>query len=302
MDESAFVKSLREADDALAAQQVPALWRPFLAWFRMTGRKRFDPMPRSAKFSRFDGPNLYHEIEKWYVERYPHHATIQIDWGHRWFVIRGEFFRARMPLIFNPAGPLDPFEFIEQLPPALVGLLTDVERQELATVFNAFFRQASNLNLCRTVRASRRPGTITDFIERGWADLRDAGTAFMPNDPTSILFTVQQASEKYLKAVLLASATVADEDELRKQFGHKIRKLFDASLPHALSLAPFAKHIDLLDYDASVRYQSPRFSAQDVIGRLNLSYAICNAVAQQLLVLNAESHAKSETLFQKHNV
>jgi hypothetical protein len=290
MDEAMFEKAMRDADDILATRNVPALQRPFLAWFHITGKEEFVPLPRDPEFSKFDGPNLYHEIEQWYVERYPHHATIQSDWGHRWFVVRGEYFRARMPLIFNPAGPLDPFEFIEQLPTALVDLLTEAERQELVTLFNAFFRQASNLNLCRTVRASSRPGTITDFIERGWADLRDAGTAFMPNDPTSILFTIQQASEKYLKAILLISATVANEDELRKKFGHRIRKLFDASLAHAPTLAPFAKHVDLLDYDPSVRYQRPTFSPKEVIGRLNLSYAICNAVARRLLDLHAESN------------
>jgi hypothetical protein len=107
---------------------------------------------------------------------------------------------------------------------------------------------------------------------------------------TSTLFTIQQATEKYLKAVLLGFGAATSESELRTQYGHKIRELFAASLCVAATLAPLEKHLDLLEYDASVRYQAPKLGANEVVARLNLSYGICHAAARSLLRLRTVSN------------
>ena len=283
MDEIAFMQRMREVDNLLAARKVSALWRPLFAWFEITGLKTFYPQPRDAKHSAFEDPNLFHEIEDWYRRHYPHHTTIRTDWGSRWFIIRGEFFRAPIPIIFNPTAILDPFEIMSDLPKALVALLSTEEKDTIGNAFNGFFQQASDINLNMTIWRSESPSIVADFLERGWADLRDAGTAFSPNDPTSVLFTTQQAAEKYLKALLLTSIPDTSEDDLRRKYGHDVGKLFKACLMLCPNLSRLESHIQLLEYGPNVRYERGRFCASEVVARMNLAYAICHASAKALL-------------------
>lgn len=283
MDTNTFRSRMREIDDKLAGQKVPGVWRPFSAWFLFTGKSHFQPSPPDPSLPEFEDPNLYHQIEGWYREHYPEHSVIQELWGFRWFAIRGEFFRALIPTIFNRSQPLNPFEFLEGISSGLMSLLSERERQQIDDAFNAYFRQASDINLCLTVwnRGSR---TLTnELIERGWSDLRDAGNAFRTTDPTSILFSVQQASEKYLKAALLSFGVATDETELRLKYGHNIRKLFNASETQIDKLSRFRPQMALLEYDAAVRYRHTRYGAIDVLARMNLSYALCHTVARSLL-------------------
>jgi HEPN domain len=295
MDESDFLQKMREVDSTLAARKVAALWRPIFAWFEITGLKRFDPMPRDAAYPAFDGPNLFHEIEAWYGKHYPHHATFQGDWGSRWFIIRGEFYRARIPVVFNPTESLDPFEFMRELPAPLLELLSADEKREIWDTFNAFFRQASDINLNMTVWRSESTGLLAELVERGWADLRDAGNAFRPSDPTSVLFTIQQAAEKYLKALLVAHGTATTEEKLRKEYGHDVCKLLSACLALCPRLAQLESHLDLLAYGPNVRYERADLGASDVIARMNLAYAICHTSAKSLLYLRKGHEASSKS-------
>jgi len=294
MDEIAFLQRMREVDDILAARKVSALWRPIFAWYEFTGLKKFYPLPWDANYPAYDGPNLFHEIQDWYGRHYHHHATIQTDWGNRWFLIRGEFFRARIPIVFNPTQPLDPFEFISDLPETFLALLSNHQKRELEDKFNAFFREASDINLNMTVWRSESPGPVAEFLERGWADLRDAATAFRPNDPTSVLFTIQQAAEKYLKALLHAGGGNASKDELRRRYGHDVCKILNACLVFCPSLARLESQVQLLAYDANVRYVRARVSASDVVTRMDVAYAICHACAKALIPIRKGLPGSSE--------
>jgi HEPN domain-containing protein len=173
-------------------------------------------------------------------------------------------------------------------------LLSTNEKREIEKAFNAFFRQASDINLNMTVWRSESPGLLTELLERGWADLRDAGTAFRPNDPTSVLFTIQQAAEKYLKALLVAHGIATTEEELRKKFGHDVSKLVTACLTICPRLERLEPHVQLLSYGANVRYERAQVNAGEVIARMNLAHAICHACATSLLSVQKMVEEKSK--------
>lgn len=294
MDDSVFQQKIQEVDRVLAARNVAALWRPIFAWFEFTGKKEFHPLPRDEAYSKFDGPNLFHEIEAWYRTLYPDHATFQGDWGSRWFVIRGEFYKARIPVVFNPTELLDPFAYMSELTAVLLELLSSDEKHEIEQAFNAFFRQASDINLNMTVWRSESPRLLGELLERGWADLRDAGTAFRPNDPTSVLFGIQQAAEKYFKALLVGHGIATAEEELRKKFGHDVSKLMTACLTICPRLGQLEPHMQLLNYGVNVRYGRAEVGAGDVIERMNLAYAICHACAAHLLDVRMRAREQSK--------
>jgi HEPN domain-containing protein len=246
----------------------------------MTGQRIFHSDPPNPNCGPFEGPNLHHEIEGWYGRHYPTQATFQGDWGVRWFHIGGEFYRARMPIIFNPTGRLDAFEYLEDLPRERANLLSDAEVQHTQLAFNGFFRQASDINL--SLSSGCVHGDVYKLLERSCSDLRASGSAFVVADPTAILFPIQQAAEKSLKALLIARGVVADAEDATK-FKHNIRKLMKRCAPVAPELDFLQPHAQLLSYDQSIRYERTRMETAAVLNRMGYSYAICAAVAKSLL-------------------
>jgi HEPN domain-containing protein len=280
VDRDGFESRMREIDAKLGKSNVPALWRPIFAWSQMTGRRIFRSEPPDLNCGPFEGPNLYHEIEGWYGRHYPVQATLQCDWGVRWFHIGGEFYRARMPIIFNSTTRLNAFEYLEDLPRERVTLLSEAEVQYTQFAFNGFFRQASEINL--SLSSGCADGDVYKLLERSWSDLRASGSAFVVADPTAILFPIQQAAEKSLKALLIARGVVANAKAATK-FKHDIGKLMEMSAPIAQELEFLQEHAQLLSYDQSIRYQRTRMETVAVLNRMDYAYAICAAVAKSLL-------------------
>ncbi len=280
MDRDGFESRMREIDAKLGRRNVPALWRPIFAWSKMSGQRIFRSEPPDPNCSPLEGPNLYHEIEGWYGRHYPVQATFQGDWGVRWFHIGGAFYRARMPIIFNSTTRLNAFEYLEDLPPVRADLLTDGEMQLIQLAFNEFFRQASTINL--SLGSAHRQGDVYLLLERSWSDLRTCGSAFEAANPTTIMFPIQQAAEKSLKALLIARGVVRDATDAKK-FKHNIGKLKKTCAPVAPELDFLQAHAQLLSYDQSIRYERARMETAAVLNRMDYSYAICAAVAKSLL-------------------
>lgn len=271
-----------EVDRELGDRRVPALWRPIVCWMEMSGERVFRSARPDPNRDPFEGHNLYHQIKGWYGRHYPLQATFQGDWGVRWFMICGEFYRARMPIIFNPTNALDAFEYLEDLPPALAGLLCNVDMWRLQLAFNGFFRQASDINLC-LCSARGRANPAFALLERSWSDLRTSGIAFQVGDPTAVLFPIQQAAEKSLKALLISQSVVRDQEEARQRYGHKFCRLMATCSTVTAALDFLQPHVHLLSFDPSVRYERVQMGPHDVVNRMNYAYAVCAAVAKSLL-------------------
>lgn len=287
MTDAEFTNRMREVDRQLIDQNVRVWDRLILAYFFLTGKQELCVSAKDPRFGPFESPNLCHSVWDWYAKHYPTHATFGHDWGPRLMIIRGEVFQADIPIHFNPSRPLEAFNFIRDLTPALREMLSEDERAAIQTIYNGFFAQASDLAMNWTTWcAPPRPGLVSSLIHRGWGDLRASCQAFSIHDPTAVLFIVQQGPEKYLKAMILVDDPTLNEEYLRKKYGHRITKLLEKCTQIDSSFIRFNSHIHLLDYGPNIRYHHEAASPHKVVAITDLAHALCHAVAKRLLSLN----------------
>jgi hypothetical protein len=298
MDRAEFERRMEEVDKQLAAQQCSAFVRPLLAWARLASPGEILGNEPELSSDPFVGNNLMCRIEEWYRTFFPVHSTtaaMRSGWGSRLFLIRGEVFRARIPLIFNARHRLDAFEYIDDLSDALRLALDENERSAIQDMFNHFYVQASDLNLCRTTHgAQHKPGIVGELIERGLADLRACCDAFAPNDPTAVMFSAQQAVEKYMKAFLVNNAPETTDTELRSKYGHGMAKLLSACELIDPVFSRVTPHIGKLAFGAEVRYQRATLGTKEVIDIVNLAYGVCHLIAKILLAQLRATSGKSD--------
>jgi len=285
MTRAEFEKRMLEIDNRLADREIPALLRAIHSWFEFMGKdKSLSSEPPDRSKGPYEWPNLSYRIEEWYEQHYPVHSVIHTDWGKRHFLIRGEVFAARMPLAMNAFGQLDVFDYLQDLSESVRDLLSEEEKTGLQETYNAFYTQASDIALCWTVLGRDGEQVLVHrLLDRGWADLRGTCESFMPNDPTAVLFSVQQAVEKFLKAFLAFHSPGLTEGELKGKYGHKVKTLLQDCAAIDDRFEQFLNQIDLLSYGTEVRYERQRLGKGEVIHRMDLAFAVCHAAAWLLL-------------------
>jgi hypothetical protein len=284
MTEAEFLDRMREIDRKLADQGVPVSARLVLAYFPLSGRNEFEVEGRDPNLGSYEGINLYWSMVDWYTERYPKQARIGYEWGPRLMVIRGEVFRADIPVHFNPRNPFNAFTYLRDVPTVLVKMLDPAESSTIQWKYNWFFRQASCLALCWTNWcAPRRSDLVSELIDRGWRDLRSSCEAFCARTPDAVLFSIQQGPEKYLKALLSACDLNLTETDLKKRFGHKLPKLLESCAAVDPRFSEFDGRIGLLDYGPDVRYHRQGKSPSEVVEIVDLAHDLCYTVALHLL-------------------
>lgn len=284
MTTAEFDRLMSEIDRELIVCGVPASQRFILAYFRLTGERTLEVQKRDRRVGPYEGANLYWSVVDWYTAQYPAQVTIGYDWGPRLLVLRGEVFRAEIPVHLNPGRPLDALRFLPELSIPLRESLTADERRAIQTTYNQFFNQASDLALNWTRWcAPRQHGLVSDLIDRAWQDLRGACQAFSIHDPASVLFAAQQAPEKYLKAMIVVHDRALTEDTLRKKYGHKVPKLAEVCKQIDPAFARFDVDLRRLDYGPDVRYHRQAMRGRDVVQVIDLAHDICHTAAMHLL-------------------
>lgn len=152
-----------ETDERLREQGVAISARPFHAVPLIAARMKIAeeiPIDASASGGQITPANLYAHIHRWYDQRYGDRLKTEVGPGNIALEIRGEAWKARLPLVYgaveivadrqlstepNPAGiragrgdttpTLNVLDTIESLPQALATSLTD---EELGGLFHDF--------------------------------------------------------------------------------------------------------------------------------------------------------------------
>ncbi len=231
-------------------------------------------MAKDPRRGPYEGQNLCHSVWDWYAKHYPVQATFGHDWGPRLLIIRGEAFKADIPVRINSDTSLDAFNYIRALSPSLQKMLDDEERESIQSIYNGFFAQASELAMNWTRWCTPpRPGLVSSLIHRGWEDLKASCQAFSIRDPTAVLFTAQQGPEKYMKAMILIDEPTLSENDLRKKYGHRIPELLKKCGQIDPCFTVFGANMHLLDYGPEVRYHCRPVSSQRVVAITNLAHA-----------------------------
>jgi hypothetical protein len=283
MTKAEFEQKMDDVDRKLITRGVPVRNRLILGYFVLTSEPSLTISTEDPRYGPYEGPNLGRRVLDWYVERYPSQAKIGYDWGPRLIVVRGEVFRADIPVLFNASTPLDAFRFIRNLTPALRDLLTREEQDVIHALYNRYFQQASLLALHWTESCVSRRGLISDLIQRGRSDLQASCAGYSDLDPTSILFTVQQGPEKYLKAMILAHDPALTEKKLKNRYNHKVLKLFDTCKQLDPDFTRLEQRVHQLDYGPDVRYKNQPMPGPKVVEITDLAFDVCHTVARHML-------------------
>jgi len=284
MTHTEFASILEKIDSQLSKEEIPVIHRPLVAATRFPSEDKFlgffPPDPRQG---RYEGPNLIPSIVEWYKFFYPKQAVFPDRFQTRIMLIRGGIFRTRIPFGFNLFGKLSVFDHIDDFPQNLHTLLSDTDRHTLQSKFNQFYLETSNILLSQQVVTFNRHPLANTLLRTGWADLKMCGDGFDDHDPASALFPAQQGVEKYLKAFLSCADTALTENALRKQYGHNVLKLLQDCSTRASTFEQVIPYSQKLAYGPEVRYKRPNMYVSDVLDRIDLSYAICNLVANTLI-------------------
>jgi hypothetical protein len=288
MTNEEFDSRMRAIDQLLAAHGVSLYVRPLHAWSLLTGKTRLvGPVPPDPARGPYEEPNLIGTITAWYDRYYPAHGHVEGDWGPRLILIRAEVFLAHIPVVYNPEQPPDALKCIKGLSDSLLTALTADERAHIQKRFNTFFLQASDLALCFVAFSTpRKTGLMGELLVAGWADPRCACRSFRPQEASAVLFPMQQATEKYLKAFLVGADAALTDQQLRKRYGHNIRRLLDGCRHVDGAFDQYDPLIKALEFSAEVRYRPPAITLVDALRTVDIAHAICHLVAVRLLKRN----------------
>lgn len=223
MRTSDFDQLMIETDERLREQGVAVSARPFHAVPLIAARMKIAeeiPIDASASGGQITPANLYAHIHRWYDQRYGDRLKTEVGPGNIALEIRGEAWKARLPLVYgaveivadrqlstepNPAGiragrgdkipTLNVLDTIESLPQALATSLTD---EELGGLFHDFLFDFDVLQELhsRTSNDALLQAAFTDLdvaVEKLVGNKRDYGQSRW----SSLQFT-----EKALKSAL----------------------------------------------------------------------------------------------------
>ena len=285
MTEREFLRIIETVDLQLGNEGVQAIARPLWACVRFPcPNKLIGSYPEDPSFGPYEGPNLQYRIHEWYQEHYGTLTTLPKTRQQRLILVRGQLFKINIPMVFNAFNTLNVFEHIPEMPAEFREMLTPADREEIQQSFNVFYRQTSDTELCRIrVRGCADKTSCYSLLCAGWSDLTTCGQAFSPQDPGASLFPAQQATEKYLKAMLLFSDPGLSDDALKRKYGHKIARLAEECSKIDVRLSQFLPHAHMLDFGQEVRYKRPHLELVEIVDRVNLSHGTCHLVALSLL-------------------
>ena len=285
MTKEEFLRIIETLDLQLGNEGVQAIARPLLACARFPcSNKLVGSYPEDPALGQYEGPNLQYRIHEWYREHYGRLTRLPGIWQERLVVIRGQLFKMNIPMIFNASNALNAFEYIPEMPAEFRGMLSPTEGEEIQKLFNVFYQQASDTALCLTlVRRCADKASCFSLLSAGWSDLATCGKAFVPQDPGASLFPAQQATEKYLKAMLLFNDSGLSDDALRRKYGHRIALLAEECSKIDARLSQFLPYAHMLNFGQEVRYRRPHLKLVEIVDRVNLSHGTCHLVALSLL-------------------
>jgi HEPN domain-containing protein len=279
MNEEEFEDRMEDIDADLAARGVSLTKRGFLAYSTLAGQKQFIFQPYNRGLSPFVPPNLLHTVENWYTRRYGKEFLLHGPWAVRPVVIRGHPYVLEIPRVYNATRLPPAATAIRNLTPELCRSLSPEEHRELQDRFWVCYRQVSDVSLLWVrLRAEQTDSLAGQLLERGRVDLFSASETYDAGDPGGILFTCQQATEKFLKAFVSLSDAAVTETQLKDSYGHDLRKLLKAAALMAPRVSSVQVHPRLLSAGPDVRYRTQRLSMAEGVAVLDSAWDICHMV------------------------
>lgn len=292
--EAEFQAMMVEVDASLAARRVAIPWRPILSLFEV-GNLVEDELElshgdRDPAAGAYSGYDLSLRIQRWFEERYGERLEFYWGPGRMAFLLRGDLWTFRYPLLgvwpgdeitFHTGSPrdlavlaakgpgalaYDVCTSIEQCPPALASSLTEAEQDEVLRLFMLGFGALNKMSQHAEIALVRH--ALSDH---------DAAVAYLTAataSPNQSKWASLQASEKMFKAYIASR---------KKAFPrtHNLRTLATVAAP--LGLGGFTlPQLDLIQCDPSIRYDATSVSREDAVSAHQTSLHVSGRIAEAI--------------------
>lgn len=255
--------------------------------------------------SDYDHNNKYLDVKKWYNEKYGTDLTNSI--GCKPFILRNNLAFLRVNTEGMISGKIlginsyskniqDLINDIDGVEKSILENLTDEEKEIIRKEFSLSVGLFENLESLENKIDGFSTSSIIHLLEAGIFDINVSLSAFKNpfyKDAQPVMFTSHQASEKFLKALLLKCGY---NDECIKNLGHNLKKIkkillkidrdelwdFDTYRnPVVLkSIDNIHQHVPNM---TEIRYKNSGKTIVDAVSCIDSMIAICNYVCKKFL-------------------
>lgn len=296
MNQSEFFQKMGEIDAELIKRKIPVRGRPFKALDLFCPNSSFILSPDYSKFfGEFEGPNLFEKIQQWYEDRYGDKMLSDFKAGKQPFLLRGEIYYIRYPLIYGGPREIYPINYVEGLTDTMKASLSSKELEHIFDTFELGYHTFDNINSLLQLIGPLR-NISSDILRRGITDINAVTLSTI--DYQNSVFHAHQASEKFLKVLWVELNQDASPrkgksiEEKLKDFGHNISQIYGeiGSAKSKLnqshrSISPSVRYLKKLVPDMDIRYKDIEIEKEQAIGSVEHMLKICGYVSRQIVAL-----------------
>jgi len=250
-------------DMELADKGVPIHARAFHAFLLLTptynGPLLGYGIDRSV-FNEYEGPNLLEKTNAWYKAHYGDRFNAPTDRGKVAVLLRQEIYLIRIPLVYG-SPEIQILPLVNGLTPQMARSLSKNELDEIQRCFVEGYGLTYEFeDLMSQMDAEARNGSKRKDSPFLSSALRDKDTASDclegAVDTNGAVFHSQQLAEKMLKAVMLHTAGLSEED-IRKKYNHRIPDVYkDVASSNTAPTEVDSAIKQIAQYKMDIRYTS----------------------------------------------
>lgn len=238
-------KKLAQIDADFVRRGVPLQYRPLRAFNILAA----DPDKRDSASDL-----LFDTISRWFISKYGDKVIWDGVIGEQPVMIRERVYS--VSLMFQGASRIVSLnDQLRDVPEEVRDSLSEDEFKKISYILLCAFESYSAIcNL--EMRPSLLKEEQWELVRRGKFDLKAASSLLKDEDTQGSITHSHQAVEKFMKAVMLGYGF--DKDTLRREYSHKLRKLYQTLRAH---------------HEKFENLQRPAYALDDLLGSMNIRYA-----------------------------
>ncbi|MFT6907868.1 MAG: hypothetical protein ACJAS1_004556 [Oleiphilaceae bacterium] len=272
MDRDEFLERMPLIDKELANKETPIHARAFHA-FPLLVKNYNGPLLGDgidvSHYGEYEGPKLFQKTNKWYREQYGDRFNAPTNRGKVPVFLRQEVYLIRVPLVYG-SHELQILPLVNGLTPAMARSLSQSELYEIQRCFvegyGLTYEFEDLMSQLETESRNSVPRKDNPFLASAVRDKYTAANCLEGAiDTNGAVFHSQQLAEKMLKAVMLNSTEMCEED-IRKKYNHRIPDVYkDVTNNNAPTAAVASAVQQIATYKMDIRYTSDHIPKSEAV-------------------------------------
>ena len=231
----------------------------------------------------------------WYEGRYSQKMLSDFKIGKKPFKLRGEIYYIKYPVVFG-VWQGDVLSYVEDLSVNMRCSLSEGEQNQVLEEFKLGYEAFNEIQSLDHFMGKLQ-NDATELLLRGIVDIEAAASVVI--DIQNTIFHSHQASEKFLKAILIE---LDHENVIRKyntidnallSFRHSLLKIYNkvpaGKLPHKKEIHSQVKYLHTLMPSMDVRYKNMSKTLDEAVYSVNSMLRICKFVSKQIVSIHSLS-------------